>query len=160
MLTLIVATDRNRAIGRDNTIPWHLPEDMAFFKRSTMGSTVIMGRKTWDSLPKKPLPGRDNIVLSHNADEGMADVPRLDLAAALRLIAADPERQVFCIGGAEIYRQMLPHADRILLTEVDLAVEGADAWFPEPDPEEWVEVERQVLRSEDPSAELVELRRR
>ncbi|WP_265501620.1 dihydrofolate reductase [Paracoccus beibuensis] len=157
MLTLIAAMDRNRAIGRNNTIPWHLPEDMAFFKRMTTGNTVIMGRKTWDSLPRKPLPGRDNVVLSRQPDPG-AGVPWLDMNAALRLIWADPDRQVFCIGGAEIYDQMLPHADRILLTQVDVTVDGADAWFPRLNPADWVEVERTPLRYETPRCEMIELR--
>lgn len=158
MLTLIAAMDRNRAIGRDNTIPWHLPEDMAFFKRTTTGNTVIMGRKTWDSLPKRPLPGRDNIVLSRSPRTG-TEVPWLDMPGALRLIEVDPDRQIFCIGGAEIYGQMLPHADRILLTEVDLEVEDADAWFPPLDPAAWTEVARTSLRTEVPRCNLIELRR-
>lgn len=159
MLTLIAAMDRNRAIGRANSIPWHVPEDMTFFKEATRGSTVIMGRKTWDSLPRKPLPGRTNVVISRNARE-TGEAQWLDLDAALRLVADNPNQQIHCIGGEQIYRQMLPHADCVLLTQVDLAVADADAWFPDLPPSEWIEARRQLLRAEAPHCEMTEWRRR
>ena len=121
-------------IGRDNALPWHLPADLKRFKSLTTGHTLIMGRKTFDAIGKA-LPGRRTIVLSRNPEwraTGVEIVPDLD--AALRLVAGEAE--VFVAGGAEIYRQALPLADRIYLTQVHGAVEG-DARFPEIDPHEW-----------------------
>ncbi len=136
-LSLIVAMDRKRAIGRDGRIPWRLSGDMRFFKTTTMGKPIIMGRKTWESLGR-PLPGRRNIVITRDRDyvaEGAEVVHSPE--AALALVATEPEAMV--IGGAEIYRLFLPRADRIYLTRVDTEVAHADAWFPELDAGEWEE---------------------
>ncbi len=158
LLTLIVAYARNRTIGRDNTLPWKLPGDLAHFKRTTLGCPIIMGRKTWDSLGR-PLPGRRNIVITRNvthASPGVDFVP--SLSAALDLVA-DLE-QVFVIGGAQIYQQALPIADRVIATEVQADIEG-DAFFAELDSQQWIETTRSPQQPENGLAyDLVEYRRR
>ncbi len=136
-IVLIAAVARNRAIGRDNQLLWNVPEDMAHFKALTQGQAVLMGRKTWESLPARfrPLPGRRNIVVSRQAGyaaPGAELAPSLEAALAL----AAGQATVFVIGGADIYRQALPLADRLELTELDLEPEG-DAWFPEFSPADW-----------------------
>lgn len=138
MITLIVARDRNGAIGKNGDIPWHLPGDLAMFQRETTGGALIMGRATWESLPVKPLKGRLNIVVSR--DRGLADHVVGSVAEAVELAHAEGYFRVYGIGGAGIYREMLPLAHRLLLTEVDCTVEGADTWFPEVDEGEWREV--------------------
>ncbi len=115
-LSLIVATDRNHGIGINNTLPWRLPEDLAFFKRTTSGHPIIMGRKTFDSIGR-PLPNRRNIVVTRNAQwrhEGVQAAGSLDEAVQL---AGDGE--VFVIGGAQIYVDALPLADKLIVTEID-----------------------------------------
>ncbi len=139
-LSLIAAVARNGVIGRDGRIPWHLPGDLPRFKRITMGHPVIMGRRTWESLGK-PLPGRRNIVISRSPGlkpDG-AEV-FASLAAALEACAGADE--VFVIGGTEAYREALPRADRLLLTEIDADIEG-DARFPPFDRRGWRETGRE-----------------
>jgi dihydrofolate reductase len=147
-IALIAAAARNGVIGIDNRLPWRLPEDLRCFKRLTMGKPVVMGRKTWESLGR-PLPGRVNIVVSRNPNVRAVGAEVFsDLEAALRraqALAADtgvPE--VMVIGGETIYRQALPLAQRIYLTEVDLSPEG-DAWFPPLAPEAWRQMRTDVL---------------
>ena len=148
ILALVAACARSGVIGIDNKLPWHLPEDMKFFRETTRGKPVIMGRKTWESLPDafRPLPGRLNIVVSRNPDfhaEGGAVVGSLPEA-----VAAAGNAEIACvIGGAEIYRQALPLADRLILTEIDRDYAG-DAFFPAFDQAEWQEVSRDVRVSE------------
>ena len=130
-IVIIAAVAKNRVIGKDNTLIWNIPEDMAHFKTLTSGQTVIMGRKTWESLPPRfrPLPGRRNIVISRQADYA---APGAELAGSLEAalkLAADAGT-AFIIGGEQIYRQAMAVADRLEITEVDLEPEG-DAWFPE-----------------------------
>ncbi len=136
-IILIAAVARNRVIGKDNRLLWNLPEDMAHFKALTAGHAVLMGRKTWESLPERfrPLPGRHNIVISRQA--GYA-APGADLADSLEngLQRASTAERLFVIGGEQIYRQALPLADRLEITEVDLAPDG-DAWFPEIPAVDW-----------------------
>jgi dihydrofolate reductase len=160
MLTLIAGRARNGAIGKAGTIPWHAPEDLAFFQRETTGGAVIMGRRTWESLPKKPLPRRLNLVVtSHPMEaEGATFLP---LDAAIPAAQAAGHARIYGIGGEGIYRAFLPMADRLLLTEVDLEVAGADAFFPEFDPADWTLATRMTLRTEGPACALTEwLRRR
>jgi dihydrofolate reductase len=129
-LHLIYARARNGVIGRDNTLPWHLPEDLAHFKRLTLGCPVIMGRKTWDSLPPKfrPLPGRSNIVITHQTDwHSPGATPANSLEAALSKCAQ--ANHVWVIGGAQIYAQALPLATTVEVTEIDADFEG-DAYAP------------------------------
>lgn len=133
-VTLIWAQARDGVIGKDNTIPWHIPEDLAFFKENTVGLPVVMGRLTWDSLPPKfrPLPGRRNIVLTRDrtwSADGAEVVSGLDEALAL---AGDTE--VVVMGGGQVYAQAMPHATRLIVTEVDLDVDG-DATAPPIGPE-------------------------
>jgi dihydrofolate reductase len=146
-LTLIAAVARNGVIGRDNALPWHLPADLKHFKALTTGHAVIMGRKTWESLPEKfrPLPGRQNIVVTRNAGyqaEGATVVS--SLPAALTATAGD---NAFVIGGAELYAAALPLADRLQLTEIDAAFDG-DTHFPAVAPREWRETARETHRDE------------
>lgn len=129
-LVLIAALARNGVIGINNTLPWHLPEDMKHFRDTTRGKPVIMGRKTWESLPDafRPLPGRHNIVVSRNPAylaEGATVVSSLTAALDAAVNADD----VFVIGGAELYRQALPLAQRMVLTRIEQDFEG-DAHFP------------------------------
>ena len=145
-VSLIAAVSRNRVIGRDGRLPWHLPEDLKRFKATTLGHPIVMGRKTYESFKPpagRPLPGRTNIVMSRSPrPAGLAPevewVPSLDEAIARARSAAhlQGELEVFIIGGAEIYRLALPRADRLYLTEIDKDVEG-DAWFPKWDPAEF-----------------------
>jgi dihydrofolate reductase len=130
-VTLVAAVARGGVIGRAGGIPWRLPEDVAHFKSLTTGHAVVMGRRTWDSLPDRfrPLPGRRNVVVTRS-DEWRADSAERagSVDGALALLA--DEEHVFVIGGAEIYAAALPHADELVLTEIDVAAEG-DTFFPE-----------------------------
>ena len=132
-IVIIAAVARNRVIGKDNRLLWHLPEDMAHFRALTAGHTVIMGRKTWESLPERfrPLPGRRNIVITRQAAYA---APGAELAGSLEkaLELASTATVAFVIGGEQIYRQAMAVADRLEITEVGLEPEG-DAWFPEID---------------------------
>jgi dihydrofolate reductase len=146
-LVIIAAVARNGVIGIENRLPWQLPEDMKHFKALTTGHAVIMGRKTWESLPPKfrPLPGRRNIVVTRNAGY---DAPGATLAGSLAEAAqAAGGATAFVIGGAEIYTQALELADRLELTEVDAIFDG-DAHFPGFDRADWRETARQRHRSE------------
>lgn len=142
MLSLIAAVARNGVIGKDNQLLWHLPGDMRHFRETTRGKPVIMGRKTWESLPEKfrPLPGRLNIVVSR--DPGY-QAPGATLAGSLQdaIEIARNAEEAFVIGGAELYRQALPFADRLYLTEIAADFAG-DTWFPEVPPEDWQELSR------------------
>ena len=141
-LILIAAVAKNGVIGKDNALLWNLPQDMAHFKALTAGQTVVMGRKTWESLPARfrPLPGRRNIVISRQADYA---APGAELADSLEkaLQLASTAALAFVIGGEQIYRQAMAQADRLEITEVDLAPEG-DAWFPPIDAVDWRETAR------------------
>ena len=141
VISLIAALDRNRAIGRDNALPWHLPDDLRRFKVLTLGKPVLMGRRTADSLGRA-LPGRRNLVLTHSGVPpfpGMAAVASVDEAIA----AADGADVLCVIGGAEVFALALPHADRLYLTWVDTCVESADVFFPRVDFNEWTVTARE-----------------
>ena len=145
-LNLIFARAANGVIGNNNTLPWHLPEDMAHFKRTTLGCPVIMGRKTWDSLPPKfrPLPGRLNIVVTRQPDwQATGALTAHSLKQACELCPADSEAWV--IGGADIYAQALPLASTAVVTEIDIDFDG-DAYAPTFGPE-WAETSRERLDS-------------
>ena len=148
-VVIVAAVARNRAIGKDNQLLWSLPEDMAHFKALTAGRTVVMGRKTWESLPPRfrPLPGRRNIVVSRRA--GYA-APGAELAGSLEnaLELASTADMVFVIGGEQIYRQAMARADRLELTEVDVAP-AADAWFPDVTEADWQAAERREQTGAD-----------
>jgi dihydrofolate reductase len=136
LVSLIVAMAKNGVIGRDNRLPWRLPADLAHFKRITMGKPMVMGRKTWESLPGL-LPGRRHIVVTRDEGyraQGCTLVHSLEQA----LEAAGEVPEVMVVGGGTLYKEMLPHADRLYLTLVDVEVEG-DARFPEIDYADWRE---------------------
>ncbi|RXT05728.1 dihydrofolate reductase [Ammoniphilus sp. CFH 90114] len=138
MISVIVAMSRNRVIGKDNKMPWHLPADLAYFKRVTMGHTVLMGRKTFESMGK-PLPGRNNVILTRQKDyhqEGCRVLHTIE--EALREFK---DQDLFVIGGAEIIKEFLPVVDKLYLTQIDEEFEG-DTFLPEFDAGEWVEVSR------------------
>jgi dihydrofolate reductase len=148
-LTLVAAVANNGVIGRDGTLPWRLASDMKRFKAATMGKPLLMGRKTWDSLPKKPLPGRPNLVISRDLNfraEGGFTFTKLDalLAAGAAMAQESGAEEVCVIGGSLLYAETLPLADRLVLTEVDLAPEG-DAVFPALDSGDWIEVSREAV---------------
>ncbi|WP_085907169.1 dihydrofolate reductase [Kiloniella majae] len=146
-VSLIVAHGKNRAIGKDNVMPWHIPGDLKFFKTQTMGKPVIMGRKTFQSIGR-PLPGRLNIVITRD-ENFKAEGVRLSssLEDALKLARVEVQRlggdELMIIGGAQIYMQSIDLADRLYITEVDLEPE-ADAFFPETKVEQWSEVSREA----------------
>jgi dihydrofolate reductase len=145
-ITIIAAMARNRAIGRDGGMPWHLPRELKLFKEATMGKPIVMGRRTWQSIGR-PLPGRQNIVVTRNPafrGEGCDVAASLDGAVALAR-----GEEVMVIGGAELYAASLGCADRMLLTLVDCEPD-ADAWFPEWRKEDWL---KRSVRSE-PADEL------
>ena len=147
-ISIVAALARGGVIGRDNEIPWRIPEDARHFRVLTMGHPVVMGRRTWDSLPDpyRPLPGRRNIVLSRDPEwraEGAERAGSLD--EALDLVNGAP--RVFVIGGAGVYEAALPIADELLLTEIDARF-GADTFFPAWAPGDFVETARETLHSE------------
>lgn len=138
LISLIVAVANNGVIGKDGKLPWRIPEDMRWFRMHTMGKPIIAGRKTWDSFPKRPLPGRTNIVLTREAgwsEEGAVVAHDWDEAVA----NAGDVKEIVVVGGADIYRLALPHAGRIYLTNVGLAPEG-DAFMPPFNRDHWKEV--------------------
>ncbi len=145
-LSLIAALASNRAIGKDNELLWHLPEDMRHFRETTRGKPVIMGRKTWESLPEsfRPLPGRHNIVVSRDpAYQASGATLAGSLADALRQAAAKSNaEEVFVIGGAQLYREALPLANRLYLTEIEQDFDG-EVFFPDVQPQDWDEISRQ-----------------
>ncbi|SLN46781.1 Dihydrofolate reductase [Roseovarius albus] len=160
MITLIAARARNGAIGRDGDMPWHLPEDLAFFKRETEGGAVIMGRKTWNSLPEavRPLPGRLNLVVSSNPD----CAPRTfgTIEDAIAEAEGQGYRRIYCIGGGQLYAGMMPIADRLIVTEVDLMVDDADTFFPVFSGDNWHQIGQVILREEAPACVAHEYLRR
>ena len=145
-LAIIVAAAENGVIGRNNALPWHLPEDLRYFRRVTMGKPIVMGRKTFESIGR-PLPGRTNIVITRQpgyAAEGVKVVASLDEALVLAedIALIDGASELMVIGGEEIYRAAIPRATRVYLTEVHARVEG-DAYLPEFDRAQWREVSRE-----------------
>jgi dihydrofolate reductase len=139
IVALIVAYDRNRGIGKNNKLPWHLPAELAHFKRTTMGKPIVMGRRTFDSIGR-PLPGRRNVVISR-APLGIPGVESFrSLDEALQACAKEPE--VMVIGGAQLFAWAMPLAERIWATEID-ADYDVDTWFPRLDETAWREVSRE-----------------
>ena len=146
-LTIIVARARNGVIGRDNQLPWHLPEDLGFFKRTTMGAPIIMGRKTHESIGRA-LPGRRNIVVTRDATKRFEGCETAtSIVQALTLAAKDGAPQAFLIGGTQLYAEGIQFADTMIITEIDADVEG-DATFPAPDPTQWKAVSREPHRAD------------
>jgi dihydrofolate reductase len=140
MISIIVAVSEDWGIGKDNELLWHISEDMKRFKSLTFGNTVIMGKKTWESLPSRPLPGRKNIVLTDVPNECIVcSVTAYSIEDALSKCEKDEE--IFVIGGGSVYRQFMPFADRLYITHVHRKA-PADVYFPEIDPDIWAVVEK------------------
>ena len=142
-IALIVAMAENRTIGRDNQLPWHLPDDLAYFKRTTMGKPIIMGRKTFDSIGR-PLPGRPNLVITRQTawqPEGVTVCNSLEQALTLgrSLAVAAGVDEAMVIGGSEVYRQALPFASKLYLTQVHAEISG-DAHFPHIEQGDWQKI--------------------
>jgi dihydrofolate reductase len=161
-VTIVAAIARNGVIGRDNAIPWRIPQDLARFRALTMGHAVVMGRKTWDSLPDRfrPLPGRQNVVVTRNPHWAAEGADRAaSIEDALDLLRDEPH--VFVIGGAQIYAAALPLADELVLTEIDAQIEG-DTVFPTYDPSAFQELARvrHVPESSHPFSFVTYRRRR
>lgn len=161
ILSIIVAVASDGAIGRANDLLWHLPADLKRFKELTTGHTILMGRKTFESLPRGPLPNRRNIIISRSlpAQPGAEVYPTIQQA----LVACASDEEVFIIGGGEIYRQLLPNTERIYLTRAQASFPDAEVFFPELDPTEWIEEAREVYPRDERNeydTELLLLRRR
>ena len=155
---MIASVARNRSIGLGSELVWREPEDMRWFKRQTLGCPVIMGRKTWDSLPERfrPLPGRSNIVVTRQSDwrasgAQVAGTFERAVAMAQTSIGQQPSARIFVIGGGELYAAALPLADELLLTEIDADLPG-DTVFPAWDRQDFVEQQRETHHSAGPPA--------
>ncbi|MDA3942495.1 MAG: dihydrofolate reductase [Bacteroidetes bacterium] len=155
--SIIVAIAKNRAIGRNNDLLWYISEDLKRFKRITTGHTVIMGRNTFKSLPKGPLPKRKNIVITDNPED--CTLPEMYPDRDCMMVdsikkamdACNPKDENFVIGGESIYKQFLPYADRLYLTLIHENVTDADVFFPDFAPEKWTEIEREDHLDEKPA---------
>lgn len=150
MISLIVAIAHDNVIGRSNDLPWYLPADLKHFKDITIGHTVVMGRKTYESIASrlgKPLPDRHNIIVTR--DEELV-VPGATVAHSLETALDEHiDKEIFVIGGAEIYAQALPHADKLYVTIVDADITGGDTFFPLIDPTLWRETSRESHMKDD-----------
>ena len=148
-ISIIVAVARNWAIGMNNQLLWHIPEDFKWFKKHTSGHPVVMGKRTWQSLPVKPLPGRKNVVITDDPQDcfpGTICVGSIEDA----INQMDISSENFIIGGGMVYRQFLPLAQKVYLTVVDRDFQ-ADVWFPELEPAEWTEIFREAHPENEPS---------
>lgn len=153
-ISLIVALSENHVIGRNNKLPWYLPNDLKYFKQVTMGLPIVMGRKTFESIGK-PLPGRTNIVVTRNNDwsaDGVRVAHSLEEAFELAesIAEIDGREELMIIGGDQIYQSALPLVDRMYLTEVHAHVDG-DAYFPKFEPAEWCEIGREDFEAVEPN---------
>jgi dihydrofolate reductase len=142
MISLIVARDRNGAIGRNGKLPWHISEDLNFFRKETFDGALIMGRKTWESLPHKPLKNKLNIVVTSGKVSGISVK---SVQEGINFAIDEGYERIYGIGGHSIYEEMLPLADKLLITEVNEIVENADTFFPEFDENDWEEINRTRL---------------
>lgn len=149
ILSMVVAHAHNRIIGKDNDMPWHLPADLAYFKKTTLGKPVVMGRKTYESIGR-PLPGRQNIVISRDENyqaEGITSVTSVEQA----LEAAGDVDEIMVIGGGAIYKHCLPAAHRLYITHIDGDIEG-DTQFPEYSLEHWQKVSSEIRTADEKNA--------
>jgi dihydrofolate reductase len=135
MISYIVAMDNNRVIGKDNQLPWHLPADLKFFKKTTMGHSIVMGRKTYESIGK-PLPGRENIIVTRNKEYDQEKCTIIHTVEELCTFAKEKGEEIFVIGGAELFKATFSYADRLYITEIDHEFAG-DTYFPEFKESEW-----------------------
>lgn len=152
-LCLIVARARNGVIGKEGGLPWHLADDLAFFKKTTLGCPIIMGRATWESLPFRPLPKRENIVLSRDwkyaatgARVYSGFLPAIN--AGKSMVRRSGKSEIFVIGGASLYERAMPLADRLYITDVDAAPEG-DVFFPEIIDSEWAKIASEEHKADE-----------
>jgi dihydrofolate reductase len=147
MISIIVAVSEDWGIGKDNELLWHISEDLKRFKKLTSGNTVIMGKKTWESLPRRPLPGRKNIVLTDDPNESIENsVTAYSIDDALD--KCGPDEKIFIIGGGSIYRQFMPIADRLFITHVHKKT-PADIYFPEIDRSIWDIIEKEDFKTDE-----------
>ena len=147
MVSIVAAVADNGAIGKDNSLLWHISEDMKFFRELTVGGTVIMGRKTYESIGR-PLPRRRNIVISRQ----MQPVPGIEVFPSIEeAVKAAADEKCFIIGGGEVYRQAMPSAGKLYITRVHVSPDDADTFFPEISPAVWIETEHSGLRSDEAS---------
>lgn len=135
MISHIFAMDQNRVIGKDNRLPWHLPADLAYFKKVTMGHAIMMGRKTFESIGR-PLPGRENVVVTRNRSFRAEGCTVLHSLEEVRQFAANRDDGVFVIGGAELFQATLPVADRLYITKIEASFPG-DTFYPAFDESQW-----------------------
>lgn len=136
MISFIVAMDENRVIGKNNELPWHLPEDLKYFKRVTMGHPIIMGRKTFESIGR-PLPGRENIIITRNKEFQTDKCTVINsVEELLKYCHENPNEEYFVIGGAEIFKQLISHVDHLYITFIHEHFDG-DTYFPSIDMKEW-----------------------
>lgn len=143
MIGLIVAFSKNRVIGINNQLPWNIPNDLKYFKKETMGKTIVMGRNTFESIGK-PLPGRKNIVVTSNKDWSFDGVETIDSIEKIR----DYQEDIMIIGGAKLYEQTIHLVDRLYITKIEHEFEG-DAFFPELDLNEWVKIRKEKGEKND-----------
>jgi len=147
MISIIVAVSEDWGIGKDNELLWHISEDLKRFKRLTFGNTVIMGKRTWESLPRRPLPGRRNIVLTDDKTENIENaVTAYSIEDSLS--KCEKNEEIFIMGGGSIYRQFMPFADRLYITHVHKKA-PADIYFPEIDLKMWKITEKEVFKTDD-----------
>ncbi|MBM7663212.1 dihydrofolate reductase [Bacillus mesophilus] len=142
MISYIVAMDENQVIGRNNELPWHLPADLAYFKRVTMGKPIIMGRKTHESIGRA-LPGRENIIVTRNESYQSAGCRVVHSMDEVRELENEMDEELFVIGGAELFKELLPVTDRLYITHIHHEFQG-DTFFPSIDWENWVVLEREL----------------
>lgn len=151
-VTIVAAIARNGVIGKDGKLPWHFPEDMKHFRSLTTGHVVIMGRKTWDSIGRKPLPNRINVVITSTPKEiATKDIDVLagsDIGSAAIEFFKGTNKEIFIIGGASIYKEALPIADRMVITHINGEYEG-DVFFPEVNASEWREINEEYIMFRD-----------
>jgi len=145
MISIIVAVSEDLGIGRNNDLLWHIPEDLKRFKNLTYGNTVVMGRRTWESLPRKPLPGRKNIVITDIPDERFQGA-EMAYSVDDALAKCERDKEIFIMGGGSVYRQFMPLADRLYITHVHKKA-PADIYFPEIDRRTWKVVEKEEFNS-------------
>lgn len=138
MISLIVAMDKHRLIGRDNQLPWHLPQDLAYFKKVTMNHKIIMGRKTFESIGR-PLSGRENIIVTRDLTYSQEGCTILHSIDEILELSSRSDEELFVIGGAEIFKEILPVSDRLYITEIDDVFEG-DTYFPDRKETEWKKI--------------------
>lgn len=135
MISIVVAMDKNRLIGHNNELPWHLPADLAYFKKVTMGKPIIMGRKTHESIGR-PLPGRDNIIITRNEHLKIEGCMVVHSVEDILKLDKESSKELSIIGGAEIFKEVLPYTDRLYITEIDYEFKG-DTYFPIIDQSKW-----------------------